>query len=91
MLIVLVDEVTPRFRRIAVPCQDAVEMWAKLQTVSGQVIKEFFCAEHFGNLNKLVIVVTSVEEGLFAEDLRSTVKGENMSEEMRSGTHPRGA
>lgn len=35
-----------------------------------QVVVELFCAQHLGNLDQLILVVLTVEEGLPPEDLR---------------------
>lgn len=65
-LVVRVDKAVPRFLLEA--AQNVVVLCIELNLVAIQVIKEVICAEHFGNLDKLVRVGVAVEEGLLAKD-----------------------
>lgn len=49
--------------------ENLVILHIQLQIVLFQVRKQFVGSENAGNLHELIIVVVSMEEGLFAEDL----------------------
>lgn len=64
-LVVCVDKRIPRFPGVAT--KDIVILRIQLDVVLVEIFKKFVSAENFRNLNELVEIATSVEEGFFAE------------------------
>ena len=66
MLILRTNELVPRLFRVA--SQNAVKVRIQLEIIRIQVVEELFCAEHFGNLHQLVVVIMAVKERFLSED-----------------------
>ena len=68
LIVLRVDEFAPWFVRDRVLWQNVLIVRVKRQSVLVQVLVEFLSAQDFCNLDELVIVVATLEEGLSLED-----------------------
>lgn len=48
--------------------EDIVVLGIQLNLILVKVVKQVFCAKNFGNLDQLIRVAVSMEEGFFSED-----------------------
>jgi hypothetical protein len=53
------------------PSQDVVILCIKLDVILFKVCVQLVRSQNLGDFNKLIIVVMTVEEGLFSENLKS--------------------
>lgn len=68
MSVLLIDKLGPGLARDGVLGQQVLVVRVERQAVLVKVSVKFFSAEHFGNLDELVVVVATLEEGLPLED-----------------------
>ena len=54
---------------MAIPSKNFIILRVKLNLILFEIEKEFVRAKHFRNFHELIIVVVSVEEGFFSENL----------------------
>lgn len=68
LIVLRVNKFGPWLARDRVLGQQVVIDLVELQVVLVQVCVEFFCAEHFGNLDELIVIVATLEEWFALED-----------------------
>ena len=66
VLVVRRDELLPGL--LGMPTKNAIEVRIEFEVVGVKVVEELFGSQNFGNLNQLVVVVVTVEEGFLAKD-----------------------
>jgi|LakMenE18May11ns_1017448.scaffolds.fasta_scaffold5931680_1 hypothetical protein len=50
-----------------IPAEDIIEPWIKFNLILVKILKKFFCTQNFGDADQLVVVIMTMEEGLFAK------------------------
>ena len=68
LIVLRVDEFGPGLVRDRVLRQNVLIVGVESEAILVEILVKLLSAEHFGNLDELVIVVTSLEEGLPLED-----------------------
>lgn len=55
------------FPKSFIPAEDIIEPWIKFNLILVKILKKFFCTQNFGDADQLVVVIMTMEEGLFAK------------------------
>jgi len=48
--------------------QEIIVLCIEFNVVFLNVLEQFICAKHFGDFDKLIVIIVTMEKGLFAED-----------------------
>ena len=68
LVVLRVDELGPRLARDRVLGQNVLVVGVQCEAILVKVSVEFLSAEHLGNLDELIVVITALEERLTLED-----------------------